>query len=188
MGISYGQPPYFDNSTPNFDRVGETIDTTNPESGGVFKTIKFGGPFYTQGRRQARAALRRHVYQYNTGSGFSFYKTYKGVRKLYPNSNISNVADVNELNQRSSSYSTATNETEPVYITTSLLNSLFNFPSNNDYFFVEVSIDYWITTEGLSSSPKYYFANVYRYGKITANNVIIVCKESEEEFMQKFDG
>jgi hypothetical protein len=185
MANIYGQPPYFDNTTPDFPRIGETVDNTNAPNGSIFKTIKYGGPFYKSGIRKSRSALRRHIYQYNINNGFVFYKTYKGVRKLTKNSIILNVKDVDDLNQRSLSHSTETNETEPVYITNALLNSIFNFPSNNDYFFVEVSLDYF--KAGMPSSevnPKYYFANIYRYGKITQNNVIIVCKENGGSFMQ----
>lgn len=187
MSISYGQPPYFDNSTPDFDRIGETVDTSNSTGGGVFKTIKFGGPFSKQGSRKIYAYLRRHIYQY-TNNSFVFYKTYKGVRKKFPNSIISNVADVNDLNQRSLTRSTETQETEPVYINQDILNTIFSFPSNNDYFFVEVSVDYFKESETSSAIAKYHHANIYRYGKITQNNIIIVCKENGGEFMQLFDA
>lgn len=188
MGINYGQPPYFDNTTPDFDRIGDVVDVSNPESAfTAFKTIQFGGPFLKRGSRKYLSCLRRHIYQY-TNNSFVFYKTYTGVRKLFQTTHISNVADVSNLNTRSLTRSIETQETEPVYVNQDLLNALFNFPSNNDYFFVEVSIDYFKASESIASTPKYHHANIYRYGKITQNNVIIVCKESGGDFMQKVNG
>jgi hypothetical protein len=138
--------------------------------------------------RYRRLALRRHVYQY-LNKNFVFFKTYKGVRKKIPNGTISSVVDLDDLNARSMIHAIETQEAAPEYISQSLLNSLFDSPSN-DYFFVEVSLSRPRYSgavedngcgdpgdcEGRLCLGKKSWCEIYRYG-IIKNSLIVVCKE-----------
>lgn len=179
---TYGQHPYFDNSTPNFGQVGEAYETISispatPKSGGY--AIKYG---LSYGNTRRRRCIRRYVYQYSSvGNIFNYYKTYNGVRNFeQPDS----VIDVGELNSRSLIHSTEiTGETEPVFITQVILNSLFNFPSNDDYFFIEGahSISFSDIRKKSPSRDRPNFFKIYRHGKITHNNIVLVYKNNNIE-------
>lgn len=176
MSTVYGQPPYFDNNDPYFDPVGEFYpfgpDVPTSKSGG--KAIAYGSSF---GPTRKRLCIRRYVYQYSAiNNVFNYYKTYKGVRNFeQPDS----VIDIDELNARSLIHSTEiTTENEPLFITQSILNSLFSFPSNNSYFFIE-GVHSIKIGGGDISHPSFF--QIYRYGKITENNVVIIYKNNNIE-------
>lgn len=185
MGIKYGQPPYFEISTPDFQRVGSVV-SLNADGRPPIIAIEYGCAIRAS-KRYRRLALRRHVYQY-LNKNFVFYKTYKGVRKGSPG--ISSVVDLDDLNTRSLTHATETQETEPDYINQNLLNSLFDSPSN-DYFFVEVSIsrpryDGAVEDNGCGDPGdcegrlcinKKSWCEIYRYGVIK-NGLIVLSKES----------
>jgi hypothetical protein len=183
---TYGQHPYFDNSTPDFDQVGETYEWPIYYAPGSAPTIKSGGKAIlygsSLGSSRKSVCIRRYVYQYNIINNiFSYYKTYKGVRNF---EQPDNVIDVGELNSRSLTHSTETAETEPIFITQTILQSLFSFPSNGDYFFIEGchSIRFGDPNQGDKSRPNFF--KIYRYGKITHNNIVLVYKNNNIERRQ----
>lgn len=179
MSTIYGQSPHFNNSDPYFDPIGESYPVSN--SNGL-PTLKSGGKgiFYgsSSGSSRKSFCIRRYVYQYNfINKNFIFYKTYKGVRNFeQPN----NVIDIDELNARSLIHSTEIlTENEPSFITQSILNSLFSFPSDNDYFFVE-GVHSIRGGHGVAITGSNFF-KIYRYGKITQNNIILIYKNNHIE-------
>lgn len=175
MANIYGQPPHFDNSTPNFARIGSVLDISNSQTPNNFiTTIPFGA--VVGNKRNRRQCLRRHIYQYVNDS-FVFYETRKGVRQKF--GGISSVADLADLNSRSAIHAALTTETAPTYISQELLRSLFAIPSNNSYFFVEGAIARSNDTGSSGSGLRPQWFSIYRYGKIK-NGVIIVCKETTE--------
>jgi hypothetical protein len=182
----YGQPPYFDNTFVSFSPVGTTYNyAPDDKANGLLNynlAIQYGMSF---GNSRKKMCLRRYVYQYNINTNiFTYYKTYKGVRNF---KNLNSVVDLDELNARSQIHSTEiTDEAEPTFITNSILHSLFSFPSNNDYFFVEgshynniINYDYLTKPKNKAIQPidKPNFFKIYRYGKIVNNN-IVVCKNN----------
>jgi hypothetical protein len=176
----YGQPPHFDNNDPYFDPVGETYSFYTPP------TLKSGGKaiLYGSGSTGSRKNLciRRYVYQYiSMNDNFNYYKTYKGVKNF---EQPDNVIDISELNSRSLVHSSeVTGESEPTFITQSILKSLFSFPSNNSYFFIEGVHSIAIEKEpgDFPNLPIPNFFKIYRYGKITQNNIVIVYKNNNIE-------
>jgi len=181
MANVYGQPPYFDNSTPDFSPVGTQLDIRNPEfSVNFITTIPFG-PFVDGNRRTKEAGIVRYVYQYVNNS-FVFYKKYKGVRKKLRSGTLNSVVDLADLNARSAIHATELSGTPPTEITQNILRSLFSFPSPNSYFFVEGAISVPTAKNAGNYSvvrQKQKFFSIYRYGKIE-NGVIVVCKESSD--------
>lgn len=179
MANVYGQPPYFDNSTPDFSPVGTQLDVRNSILPVNFITTIPYGPFLGGNKRTKEAALVRYVYQYVNNS-FVFYKKYKGVRKKLRDGTLDSVVDLADLNARSAIHATELSGTPPAEITQNILRSLFSFPSPNSYFFVEGVISIPVTRNAgdyTELRQKQKFFSIYRYGKIE-NGVIVVCKES----------
>jgi hypothetical protein len=176
---TYGQPPYFDNSTLTFDPIGDEYNygPLGFQPIGQNIAIQYGSSF---GNSRQKFCIRRYVFQYKaTNNVFLYYKTYEGTRGPSFYSAVNDVTGINEiiLNQPSNEI---TGEDQPTYITNQILHSLFNFSSNDDYFFVEGA--HFKTKEkirtSLSSTWKPNFFKIYRYGKITDNNNILLLKQN----------
>jgi hypothetical protein len=169
MSIVIGQLPHFDISTPNFDPIGSSYSTNKgPGPGGIFFNkivITYGS---SVGASRTRLALRRYVYAY-TQNSFNFIATYKGVRNKQ---NLPfNVGDIDDLNARFAIHGQQiTNEGEPYYISQVLLKSLFLYPNYLDYFFLDGS---HYGRRGASSDgvPKPNFFEIYRYGKLSKDDI-----------------
>jgi hypothetical protein len=177
---TYGQHPYFDNSTPDFEPIGSSYltDRTEPPTlSSSGKAILYDSSI---GDSRSKACLRRYSYQYNINTNiFTYYKTYKGVRNFeQPDS----VIDITELNARSLIHSTEIiGSSAPSFIDQNILQTLFKFPSHNDYFFVEGSHYYQKgADEDNGGSDRNNFFKIYRYGKITSNNIILIYKNNNE--------
>jgi hypothetical protein len=184
MSQVYGQRPHFDNNNVSFDPIGQSYGF-----GSDFPpTLKTGGKAIVYesspgGSSRKSLCIRRYVYQYTSiNNAFNYYKTYKGVRNFeQPNS----VADVSELNSRSLIHSTEIlGENEPTFITQDILKSLFSFPSNNNYFFIEGVHSIRIKGKYEYGAKPNYF-KIYRYGKITSNNIVLVYKNNNIERKEK---
>jgi hypothetical protein len=174
---TYGQHPYFDISQANFTPPGEGYiapgQNTPPSSDQNF-AIKYGSNL---GNKRNQECLRRYIYQYNTqGNTFVYYSTHKGVRNFGP---IASVIDLAELNTRSAEHATQLiGATTPSFITNNLLHSLFSFPSNGDFFFVEGAHYTWVMGgRDNSASQQPNFFKIYRYGKMQ-NGQIVICKNN----------
>lgn len=181
MSIIFGQPPYFDTNDPYFNPIGDsylTENTENPTPTSSGKAILYGS---TTGNTRVKFCLRRYIYRFDSiTNAFIYYKTYKGVRNSFEQPN--NVTNITELNNRSLIHSTEIlNAPEPTFLTQSLFQDLFKYPKNNDYFFVEGSHHKLINTTNGPSQTRPMFYKIYRYGKITSNNVVIVYKNNNEE-------
>jgi hypothetical protein len=169
MSTVIGQLSHFDISTPNFNPIGSSYSTNKgPGRPGTIVNkivITYGS---SDGVKRRRLALRRYVYAYAQGA-FIFFQTYKGVRNRQ--SLPSNVGDVDDLNRRFSIYGQPiTTEAEPYYISQSLLKSLFLYPNYMDYFFIDGSHS---CRMGGSSQygPKPNFLEIYRYGKLSKDDI-----------------
>jgi hypothetical protein len=170
---TYGQPPYFDNSTLNFDPIGTQYNygPLGIQPSGQNKAIQYGSSF---GDSRLKLCARRYLFQYQaTNNIFVYYKTYQGNRGHGSSSSVNDVAFLNDLIQEN--ILEITNENEPTFLTNDILHSLFSFPSNNDYFFVEgahfVNRVRRITYEGSDWDNKRMrpnFFKIRRYGKMSS--------------------
>jgi hypothetical protein len=166
MSTVIGQLSHFDISTPNFNPIGSSYATGDgPGSSGTKIVITYG---ISVGGSRKRLALRRYVYAYFQNS-FNFAATYKGVRnrQYLP----SNVGDIDDLNSRFSIYGEPMiTETEPSYISQSLLKSLFLYPNYFDYFFLDCSHS-CVMGYSANPMPKPNFLEIYRYGKLSRDDI-----------------
>lgn len=162
MSTISGQPPHFDISEPLFAPLAR---------------IEYGS---STGIKRSQVAIRRYTYEY-INDNFVFLKTFAGVRQRGPGNRITGVNDVLNINIRNAVHSVEkVSETSPTFMTQTLLNNLFDYPSKNGIFFIEGTIRKWC---GVNPNFKIPFTapewfDIYRYGKII-NNQIVVLKESE---------
>lgn len=171
MATNYGQPPHFDISKPLFAPLAR---------------IEYGS---STGVTRNKLAIRRYTYQY-INDNFVFFKTFAGVRQREPDNRITSVNDTSNINTRNAVHSIEkVSETSPTFITQTLLNNLFDYPSKIGLFFIEGVIRkrYFPPSGrgdlGLTFTAPEWF-DIYRYGKII-NNQIVVLKESEVVITKK---
>lgn len=165
---TYGQPPYFDNSTLNFDPIGDeyTYGSVGDNLPGYNRAIQYGQSF---GNSRVKLCARRYVFQYNiTNNLFVYFATYKGNRGPGSGSAVNDVVNLNDKIQEN--ILEIIGEDEPTFLTNSLLHSLFAFPSHNDYFFVEGAHFKVKERDRIATSNEWRpnFFKIRRYGKMSS--------------------